>query len=205
MKCLPIPAGGSAHPSPRRRWRTTTGAAARAETDLTPRRGGRRRHPGRLPRKCLPATPRGGARGRGDGRGARAPLRARRQAPQRPQAARARRPLRAPRGAGGAQAHCLTNAAVLAEEDRALLPPRRQRGRAWRQRRRRMGMATSTASPQPGESSGVEVGERLSVDALLEDRKVRAERVRVELGLSCDCRLDRLRGLSQRIPPSGAG
>ena len=37
---------------------------------------------------------------------------------------------------------------------------------------------------------GVEVGERLTVEALLEDREVRAEGVRVELGLSCDRRLD---------------
>jgi hypothetical protein len=37
---------------------------------------------------------------------------------------------------------------------------------------------------------GVEVGERLSVEALLEDREVRAEGVRVELGLAYDRRLD---------------
>jgi len=52
---------------------------------------------------------------------------------------------------------------------------------------------------------GVEVGERLTVEALLEDRKVRAELVRVELDLCCDRRLDGLGGLSQPNLPSAVG
>jgi hypothetical protein len=52
---------------------------------------------------------------------------------------------------------------------------------------------------------GVEVGERLAVEALLEDREVRAEPARVELALSCDRRLDGPGGLSQPTLPSEAG
>ncbi len=40
---------------------------------------------------------------------------------------------------------------------------------------------------------GVEVGERLAVEAMLEDREVRAELARVELGLCCDRRRHGLR------------
>src|SRR5439155_252418 len=48
----------------------------------------------------------------------------------------------------------------------------------------------------------VEVGERLSVEAPLEDREVRAELVRVERGLACARRRDGLCGLSQPSLPS---